>query len=321
MPEEIAANSPTLQRDMGKVAILLCTYNGERFLEEQLASISHQTYLEWELWVSDDRSSDETMRIIEEFANKKGVEKVISRWGPGQNSTKNFLSLVHANDIDADFYAYADQDDVWESCKLSRALQWLKTIPENTPALYCSRTRLIDEKGNDIGYSPLFDKPPSFQNALVQSIAGGNTMVFNQAARSLLQKTDISTDIVLHDWWTYLVVTGCGGRVYYDRTPAIKYRQHSRNVIGAQIGWTARFFRIYRMLRGGFQQFTEANIIALCAIKEHLTPDNRKILEQFMAARKCHLLRRVVGLKKCRLYRQTTLGNVGLAVATILNII
>jgi hypothetical protein len=108
--------------------------------------------------------------------------------GPAEGSTANFLSLTCRADIDADYFAYADQDDVWESDKLERAVNWLKTIPEGVPALYGSRTLLVDARNQHIGYSPLFEREPNFRNALVQSIAGGNTMVFNRAARDLLRR-------------------------------------------------------------------------------------------------------------------------------------
>jgi len=86
---------------------------------------------------------------------------------PAEGFVANFLSLTCKASIEADYYAYSDQDDVWESDKLERAVRWLQTVPENIPALYCSRTRLVDAENNEIGLSPLFSKPPSFANALI----------------------------------------------------------------------------------------------------------------------------------------------------------
>ena len=84
--------------------------------------------------------------------------------------------------IDGDYFAFCDQDDLWDEDKLAEALDWLEKQPADTPALYCTRTRTVDERGSEIGLSPLFRRRPSFRNAIVQSIAGANTMVMNKAA-------------------------------------------------------------------------------------------------------------------------------------------
>ena len=92
----------------------------------------------------------------------------------------------------------------------------------------------IDERS--YGLSPLFTRPPAFQNALVQSLGGGNTMVFNRAAKKILQEA-AAIDVVLHDWWVYQLVSAAGGMVHYDPRPMLKYRQHSDNLIGSNLGW------------------------------------------------------------------------------------
>ena len=92
------------------------------------------------------------------------------------------MSLNCRADIDTEFFAYADQDDIWEADKLERAMKWLQTVPRHIPALYGSRTQLVDERNQYIGYSPLFGRSPSFENALVHNVAGGNPMVFHRAA-------------------------------------------------------------------------------------------------------------------------------------------
>ena len=128
------------------------------------------------------------------------------------------MSLLSDADIVGDFFACCDQDDVWWPDKLERALQWLHTVPEHVPAVYFSRTRNVDASGNIIGCSPLFRRPPNFRNALVQSIGGGNTMVFNRAARELLVAAG-PVDVASHDWWTYLLVSGLVARSTMTRTP------------------------------------------------------------------------------------------------------
>ena len=180
--------------------------------------------------------------------------------GPAEGFAANFLSLICNADIQADYYAFADQDDVWEPNKLERAVMWLSTVPSNVPALYGTRTLLVDERNQVMGLSPLFPQPPCFANALVQNIAGGNTMVFNKAARKLLREAGESIDVVTHDWWVYLVVSGCGGQVFYDVVPSLRYRQHNHNAVGQDTNWRARLSRIHLLLRGRFKGWNDRNV-------------------------------------------------------------
>ncbi len=171
-----------------KVAVLMGTFNGERFLAEQLDSLAAQTHPDWELWASDDGSKDNTLAILEAYRAKWGGERLTVLRGPARGLATNFLSLACKSGIQADYYAYSDQDDIWEPDKLSRAVSWLERMPPSEPALYCSRTMLVDAAGKEMGLSELHARPPCFANALVQNIAGGNTMVFNNAARNLLRR-------------------------------------------------------------------------------------------------------------------------------------
>jgi glycosyltransferase involved in cell wall biosynthesis len=300
------------------VAILLCTYHGQRFLVDQLESFAAQAYPHWAVWASDDGSKDGTHAILEEYRAKWVTERLSIHSGPAEGFVANFLSLTCNASIQADYYAYADQDDVWENDKLSRAVKWLDTIPKEVPALYCSRTRIVDAENQHLGFSPLFSKPPSFANALVQSIGGGNTMVFNDAARRLLQETDADVGVVSHDWWAYMVVSGCGGKVCYDPHPTIRYRQHGQNLVGCNNDWRARLVRLTWLLKGRFRDWSEQNVNALQQIRRRLTPENRLILDEFASARHRGLARRIVGFKRSNIYRQTLLGNLGLFAAALL---
>jgi glycosyltransferase involved in cell wall biosynthesis len=305
-----------------KVAILLCTYRGQRYLAEQLDSFAAQTHSNWEVWASDDGSEDDTHAILEVYRQKKWTLGRLSiHSGPGEGFAANFMSLTCKATIDADYYAYSDQDDVWDSDKLDRAVRWLRTVPENIPALYCSRTRLVDAENNEIGLSPLFSKSPSFANALMQNIGGGNTMVFNNSARALLRETEGNSPIVSHDWWAYMVVTGCGGKVFYDDKPTLRYRLHAANLVGANFSWSARLQRIRMLWHGRFRNWNDSNIAALRKLVNKLTPENRVILESFAKAREMSFVFRLINLKRSGIHRQTLLGNLGLIVAAIFGLI
>lgn len=300
-----------------KVAILLCTYHGQHYLADQLDSFAAQGYPNWEVWASDDGSQDNTRTILDIYRKKWGADRLSIHRGPDEGFAANFLSLTCKASIHADYFAYSDQDDIWELDKLQRALGWLLTVPQEIPALYCSRTRLVDANNQDIGFSPLFTKPPSFANALTQNVGGGNTMVFNNAARTLLREAGAGIDVVTHDWWAYMVVSGCGGKVFYDAYPSLRYRQHGGNLRGMNSSWPARLVRIRMLWQGRFRNWNDRNIRALERIRSKLTLENMEILDRFAAARNRWLLPRLIGLKRSGIYRQTLLGSLGLIAAAI----
>lgn len=301
-----------------RVAILMCTFNGQRFLSEQLASIAAQTHGNWEVAVSDDGSTDQTLEIIAAFSasqKKAGCVRVFN--GPKRGFAANFLTLTCNEGIQADFYAWSDQDDIWQENKLETALNWLQTVPSGIPALYCGRTRGMNAQGNPMECSPLFSRPPAFANALVQSLAGGNTMVFNQAARDLMLSAGAHLDIVSHDWWAYLLITGAGGQVAYDTQPFVLYRQHDGNLVGANSGVRARLSRLCMMFKGRFANWNEQNIRCLTSARQLLTAENQQKLDCFQVARKSRLPNRLLGLLRAGVYRQTLPGNIGLFLAAI----
>jgi len=307
-----------MERVGPKVAILLGTYRGQQYLAEQLNSFATQTHSNWEVWASDDGSTDDTLAILERFKAEWPGGRLSIHAGPAKGFVSNFLALTCNTSIKADYYAYSDQDDIWECDKLERALQWIESVPAHIPALYCARTRLVDSHNREVGLSPLFGNP-RFANALVQSIAGGNTMVFNNAARELLQQAGAQLPVVFHDWWAYLAVTGCGGKVFYDLVPTLRYRQHEANVVGVNASWGARFQRLRKLWQGQHRQWNADNIAALRKLENQLTPENREILNHFASAREKSLIPRLVHLGRSGVSRQTRLGNIGLIAAAIFN--
>jgi hypothetical protein len=130
------------------------------------------------------------------------------------------------------------------------------------PILYCSRTGLIDEMGTDIGLSVDFRKPPQFRNALVQNIAGGNTMVMNRAAFVLVKEAASRTSFVSHDWWTYMIVTGAGGAILYSCQSDTLYRQHAGNSVGSNQGIAARLRRLILLFQGRYRRWNDRNVSA-----------------------------------------------------------
>lgn len=304
-------------KEQSRIAILMATYNGERYLDEQLRSITQQTHQNWLIVISDDGSSDATLEIVKQFRDTYGANRVQLREGPRRGFATNFLSLTCDLSVEADFFAFCDQDDIWHPRHLERALAWLQAIPTERPALHCGRTNLINDSGMQLGISPIFSKPPTFHNALVQSLAGGNTMVFNAAARNLLLHAG-PRNIVSHDWWAYMLLSGADGQIRYAIEPSVDYRQHDGNLIGANSSWRDRQQRIKSMLAGHFRDWNELNIAALEECQALLSEPHRQAMLCFADARRKSLPRRCLGVLRSGVYRQTLLGNLGLAAATLL---
>lgn len=294
----------------------MATRNGELFLAQQLQSLAMQTHPAIDIHVSDDASSDGTMRILEDWAQRwdKGVFTITA--GPAKGFAENFRSLLANTDAQADFVAFSDQDDLWEPGKIEQAIAWIGRDGQQ-PRLFCSRTRLVDADGADAGHSDLFMRLPSFRNALVQSIAGGNTMVFNRAAHRLIAKASARSSFISHDWWAYILVTGSGGEVCYSAEPLVRYRQHHLNSVGANNSLQARLTRVKRLMTGQFSKWTDVNIMGIDANLDMLTPESLAIYDHFRACRSGSLASRLRHLRASGVYRQSVMGDIALYTAVI----
>lgn len=319
LPSREAADVQGQGSHTPRVTILMCTFNGERFLSQQLDSITRQTYRNWDVVVSDDGSTDATLEILRQYSEVWGEGRLTVRQGPKRGFAANFMSLTCDAPARSGFYAWADQDDIWQDIKLEVALKSLQDLPMNIPALYCARTELIGDSGAMIGCSPLFARPASFANALVQSIAGGNTMVFNGTAQALFRAAGAHLDIVSHDWWAYLLVTGAGGQIIYDSIPTILYRQHDANLIGSNMGARARLARLRMMFSGRFKGWSQRNISALESVRSLLSEESQLTLGLFQKARNTRGPTRFIWLRRSGVYRQTLWGSLGLILAAIIN--
>ncbi|WP_322418467.1 glycosyltransferase family 2 protein [Mesorhizobium huakuii] len=301
-----------------RIAVLMGTKDGAAFIDEQLQSLLAQSHPLIDLWISDDGSVDGTVPIIEAWKSRWTKGRVTLVEGPRLGFAANFRSMILDRRIDADFYAFSDQDDVWEPDRLESAIRWMHAFGAEIPLMFCSRTATMTETGSLAGHSPLFRRPPSFRNALVQSIAGGNTILLNRTARDLLARASARTGFVSHDWWAYLVVTGAGGVVHYDPRPLVRYRQHAANLVGANVSWAARVSRLGRLFKGEFADWTDLNLAGLAVNRDLLTPDAVACLDLFASGRQGSLFQRLRTLPASGVYRQTLPGTLGLYLAFVL---
>ncbi len=313
-------NSVSHKPEEEQVAVVLGYYNGEKYLTEQLRSIIDQSHSNLSIFISDDRSDMKIDPSLIDIDRRDFQEIHFRRNESNKGFSKNFFDALSTVDGEFEYFSFSDQDDIWHRSKIADAITVLKKYPSNQPVLYCARTAIADESCQvDLGTSPLFEKPPSFANALIQSIGGGNTMVFNKAARELIVKSTRDTEIVSHDWWCYQIISGAGGIVYYDSKPCLKYRQHSGNLIGSNNSFMDRVVRFRGLFGNRFRNWNDVNLDALSKNKSLLTPENQKHLDQFIEARKSGLLKRLILCKRVGIYRQTLFGQIGLLVGLILN--
>ena len=296
---------------------MLATYNGYKYLAEQLESIYSQKYSNWLVIASDDGSSDETLLILKEYQQRWPEGRLSIRKGPAQGYCQNFLSMACDSNVQADLYAFCDQDDVWMPDKLSVAVENITVNQEDFAYVYCGRTIYVDKGLKKIGCSPLFSFPRTFRNALVQCIAGGNTMVFNQKVKDLLEKTG-QVDHPSHDWWVYQLVTGVGGIVFYDPVPQVLYRQHKNSFIGSNNSLLARMKRLKMLIEGRFKKWSDKNIALLLSVDTLLTHGSKETLNLFMIMRNAKLKKRFRLMEIAGLYRQTWTGTVSLLFAALL---
>lgn len=293
-------------------------YNGAKYIGEQLQSIANQTHPNWRLIVSDDGSTDGTRAHIDRHTDGWQDGQVEVRQGPKKGFCQNFLSMACDPTIEADYYAFSDQDDVWLPEKLEVAIAHIeKKARPVEPYLYCGRTTYVKENLKPYAQSPHFVYPRSFRNALIQSIAGGNTMVFNGAAKELIEKAG-PVPAVSHDWWLYQLITGAGGRVYYDPDSYILYRQHEDALIGGNNSIKDRLERVTMVFRGQFRAWSDQNIEALNQARHCLNQNAEEILDLFIRLRDSTFSRRFRMLEVCGLYRQTWRGTISLLLAAAL---
>ena len=217
-----------------KVVVLMSTYNGERYVVEQLTSILQQLPPGGRVLVRDDGSHDGTVACIEAI----GDSRVIVVRGTNLGFGGSFLTLLTMVSDDTDLVMFSDQDDVWLPGKVDRAWNRLQPL-ETVPALYGSGKCLVDEALKPLGITPPWPQPPSFQNALVENIITGCTAAINKQALALLKIAGVPHGIYFHDWWLYLVVSA-HGQVVLDPEPTLLYRQHGNNQIGQGAGFAAR---------------------------------------------------------------------------------
>lgn len=263
-----------LEVQMSKVQILLSSYNGEKFIDEQIESLINQNSVDINILVRDDGSTDGTIAILEKYRSKG-----ILNYYQGQNMkpAKSFLNLIE-NSQDADYYAFCDQDDYWNENKLIKAIELLADYT-SSPALYFSKAELVNAQLQPIKHKGYPKKAYTFGQAIIKNNATGCTMVFNQNLMSIIRGYYPSF-VTMHDYWVYLICLSIGGKVIYDNNSYIKYRQHSNNVVGGKNSFIHTCKNKFKMLVNKERDRSKMVNELSCGFSDIMTKENKKIVDE-----------------------------------------
>lgn len=236
--------------NIATVVVLMSTYNGELYLEDQLLSLKNQVSklvngkeISIQILVRDDGSTDKTQDILDKW-QKNGCLTWYT--GPNLGPAHSFMHLLN-NAPSADYYAFCDQDDVWLPEKISTAVQRLEQSV-GLPALYVSTYSLVDKDLNPIKQRTPNKHTYTFGESFITNPATGCTLVFNNYLKEIVCGYSPSF-IVMHDGWVYRIALAIGANIHHDNVPHILYRQHGHNVVGGKKSlitrWKNRFTRFY----------------------------------------------------------------------------
>ena len=249
------------------MVICMATYNGETYLRDQLESLINQENVDIEILVGDDGSTDKTLDILKEYVDLGKIARVHQFDRVGIN--KNFLSLLEFCK-DYDYVAFSDQDDIWESKKLYELSKLLEI--EKPELAFCQRSIFISGKNQRNPKFP-YENKVGFENALVENVVPGNTMLLNRKAVEIITASNASI-AKYYDSYIYLLISGLG-EVKYLPAPLLRYRIHEKNAVG-----------IRRFAITGYKNAVRSYILNAQLLKSgylaSLDADKAKLLEEFL---------------------------------------
>lgn len=287
---------------MKRVVILMSTYNGQEYLEEQLKSLVEldNENLEIDIKIRDDGSKDNTTCILEKYSK---IYSNIS-WYQGENkkTAYSFLELLE-NFKGYDYYAFCDQDDVWDKEKLKQAVIKLKDY-ENEPAIYFSAVNLVDK---DLNF--LLKKEVqinlTFETAFIINPAIGCTMVINNKLKEFIDKLNTHGEIDMHDAWIYRMAQGINAKIVYDSNSYILYRQHGTNIEGVN-DYKNFFTRMSYFILRKKRKIGETSQNILDNYKQYLDKDKINSLEQLENLSKKHSIKNKLKIIKNKRFRSNS---------------
>jgi rhamnosyltransferase len=243
----------TEYHNIPKVAILLATYNGDRWISEQISSILNQTNVDLKVFVSDDLSTDATLSIVNELALSDTRVTILPKGKKFGSAGKNFYRLIEDVDFsEFDYVALADQDDLWFKDKLSIGIKQLKA---NHAEGYSSDVIAFWEDGKKLYVKKSY--PQKSFDYLFESAGPGCTFILSKKLAKkvklqLKKNKNQERSFFHHDWLIYAIARSVGMRWVIGNTPGMMYRQHGGNETGVNSGFSAILARIEKLRAGWY---------------------------------------------------------------------
>lgn len=262
---------------MPTVTVLMSSYNGDKYISEQIESLLAQKGVEIRIVIRDDGSKDQTNNILSEYSSKYSEIIIIKGDNCGAEESFNRLCKYAVEEESSDYYAFCDQDDVWDEDKLTVAINSLKGFDNTLPLLYFSNLKMVDENLNYI--RDFYSKDEVFidkSKTLVQIFTYGCTCVFNRKA--LEYYCQVESQSTFHDNWIYCICSYLG-KVIYDPCGHIQYRQHGNNLSGHRAtGLTLLAYRIKRLFKGNLGHDFENMAKQMLHFSDDLSTKDKQII-------------------------------------------
>lgn len=253
-----------------RIAILMATYNGKKFLSEQIDSILSQSNKQWHLYIHDDGSTDGTVELLKDYTDKYPECITVMDYSSQGGAMQNFMSLLEK--VKADYYMFSDQDDVWLPHKIEREYEKIKELESNnprTPIIVHTDLVVVNENLNTINksfweYEKIFPKAiQTYRDYAAVNCVTGCTMLFNKETKEAIN-TPLH-NAIMHDAWITLSIAAVGGIVYPIEEQSILYRQHSDNTLGARdanlLTWRYKLLHYWDILNANKQHYRQMNAI------------------------------------------------------------
>lgn len=232
---------------MDKILVLMSSYNGEKYIRQQIDSILNQKDCIVDLLVRDDASTDSTREIIKSYESCGRVKLLNDK--KNLHAARSFLRLIEVAS-EYDYYALADQDDVWDEDKLISGINILRK--ENIPTIYCSNARVVDENLNVFGYNVYrHSKYTNLESVVINGNFMGCTMIFNNKLREKILTSLNPSYCLMHDYYLSVLCMLMGGKIIYDEVPHMSYRIHGKNTVGVSTNF---FEKVEKQLKFIFKK-------------------------------------------------------------------
>lgn len=283
-----------------RIQILLASYNGERYLREQLDSfLDLDNARDCAVLIRDDGSTDGTGTILREYRDQYGFQV---EFGAHLGANASYQWLLEHSDQACDFFAFSDQDDVWLPQKMSQAVAELARFPQEKRLLFASRSQITDSTLRPIGCSSDPVRGVSFYNAMVQNVLPGHTQVFNARLRDDLCWHGIMGAHVV-DWWVYLVASA-RGQIVFSQDCNVLHRQHGDNAVGYRMGSLAGIRRKLEYIQEGKGNAISQQLKAFSEEYDGELPEEyqRELVNYLNGLG--NITKRLDYLCKCHVYRQ-----------------